>query len=465
MEVKDVDYKALLENIDGLVVVDREGTILIMEDALARTCYVSGERMDGKKVLGRNIMEVIPTTHIMDCFDQNLPQVADYYFVEGRTIVSTRKPIRKNGEIVAVLEYDLFGIEGEYLTEFIQKTAELSRNLSMLKNDFFSLQRSKYTIDSIIGNSAQINNVKEEIKIASRYNSTVLIEGESGTGKELVSHAIHSLSDRQLGPFIKVNCSAIPETLMESELFGYVDGAFTGGKKGGRKGKIEMSNGGTIFLDEINQLPLSAQPKLLRALQEHEINPVGSEKNVPVDIRVIAASNENLKDMVAEGKFREDLYYRLNVINIKIPPLSKRKEDIPYIVENTIRQLNLQMNKNIKGVTPEVTRALKGYDWPGNIRELNNAVERAMSHCDEELLRLSYFSDDFVNNKKEIYCIIPPDEEASLGQIRNSAERKAIINALKECNGNKVKAAARLKISRSLIHKKIKYLNIRDEEY
>lgn len=465
MKMREADYKTLLENVDGLVVVDRDGIILMMEDALAKTCYVNGEQMDKEKAVGRNIMDVIPTTHIMDCFEQPSPKVADYYFVDGRTIVSTRKPIIRDSEIVAVMEYDLFGVEGEHLTEFIQKTSELSKNLSVLKDDYFSSQRSKYTINSIIGNSNKINKVKEEIKIASRYNSTVLIEGETGTGKELVAHAIHSLSDRQLAAFIKINCSAIPESLIESELFGYEDGSFTGGKKGGRKGKIEMANGGTIFLDEINQLPLSAQPKLLRTLQEHEVNPVGSEKNIPVDIRVVAASNENLKTMVAEGRFREDLYYRLNVINIKVPSLEKRKDDIPYIVENTIKRLNKQLDKEIKGISPEAIRVLKRYHWPGNIRELNNVIERAMSHCEENTLKLIHFTDSFMyeyQKKKDAFTL---QEGETLHEIRQRAERKAIVEALATYKGNKVKAAKALNISRSLIHKKINSLNITEDEY
>lgn len=460
-----IDYKTLLENIDGLVVVDRDGTILIMEDSLARICYVDGQQMNKDIVVGRNIMDVIPTTNIMRCFDQKEPQVADYYFVEGRTIVSSRKPLFHNGEIVAAIEYDLFGIDGEYLTDFLLKTMNLSKEISELKNRYPSFQQAKYTIKSIIGDSPKIRKVKNEIEVASRYISTVLIEGETGSGKELVAHSIHSLSDRQLGPFIKVNCAAIPEALVESELFGYEEGSFTGGVKGGKKGKIEMANGGTIFLDEINQLPLSAQPKLLRALQEHEVNPIGSEKNIAVDVRVIATSNEDLKKMVSEGRFREDLYYRLNVINIKVPSLIERKEDIPAIVDNLIQRLNKQLDKHVVGISKKALSVLKRHNWPGNVRELNNVIERAMSHCEGDMLKTIHFNDNFMREYQ-----LPEDHfedisEETLSQIRDRAERKAIVDALVNCRGNKVKAAKILGISRSLIHKKINKFNITEEEY
>lgn len=465
MKNKSVDYRTILENIDGLVAVDRDGTILVMEDVLARACYVNGEQMDGEKVIGRNIMEVIPTTNIMSCFSQKDVQVADYYFVEGRTIVSTRKPIFINGEAVAALEYDLFGVEGEHLTDFLERTSMLSKTLSELKNNVFSLSKAKYTINSIVGNSEAINRVKEEIRIASRYNSTVLIEGETGTGKELVAHSIHSLSERQLAPFIKLNCAAIPENLLESELFGYEEGSFTGGKKGGKRGKIEQANGGTIFLDEINQLPLSEQPKLLRVLQEREVNPIGSEKNIPVDVRVIATSNEDLQAMVEDGRFREDLYYRLNVINIRIPSLAERREDIPEIVDRLVHRFNWEQGKHVERVSQAALNALKNFGWPGNIRQLNNVIERAMNHCEGDILKTNHFKEAFMDHYMGGRMPAEEGAEESLEEIRDRAERRAIVDALINHRGNKVKAADALRISRSLIHKKIKKFQIKEDEY
>lgn len=475
MGLKDSDYKSFLENVDGIVVVNNHGIILFMEDNLAKSCYVDGEQMNADKVIGRNIYDIIPTTNIMKCFEEKKTKVGDYYFVEGRTIVSTRKPIYENGKIVAAIEYDLFGIEGEFLSEFLNKTEEISKEISKLQKVNQIISHSKYTINEILGHSEVINQTREEILVASRYNSTVLIEGESGSGKELIAHAIHALSDRQLAKFVRINCAAIPDTLVESELFGYDDGSFTGGKKGGKKGKFEIANGGTLFLDEINQLPLSAQPKLLRALQEHEINPVGSEKNIPIDVRIIATSNEDLKVMVEEGRFRRDLYYRLNVINIKAPSLDERKEDIIDIAENLIEKLNERFGKSIKGISPEALKLLESYHWQGNVRELYNVIERAMNSCNESILKPIHFNNYFIQNcnngkpdartDNSLEECTTVDEILTLEEARISAERKAIINALIKCNGSKVAAAKFLKISRSLIHKKIVAYSIKEREY
>ena len=252
---------------------------------------------------------------------------------------------------------------------------------------------------------------------------------------------------------------------MESELFGYEEGAFTGGKKGGKKGKIEMANGGTLFLDEINQLPLREQPKLLRVLQEREVNPVGSEKNISVDIRVIATSNEDLKTMVAQGRFREDLYYRLNVINIRVPSLRERKEDIYDIAMDFIERFNKELDKNVTGISQPAMRVLRDFNWPGNIRELKNVIERAMNRCDGDTLKAMHFKEDFMRGHGEAEY----DEQGSGGEslevIRNRAERKAIVEALIRSRGNKVKAAAELSISRSLIHKKIRKFQIKEDEF
>lgn len=465
MRQKNFNYKTFLENIDGMVIVDEEGTILVMEDKLAKACFVDGVPLDKNTAVGKNIMDVIPTTNIMKCFDSRESQVADYYFVEGRTIVSTRKPIIVNGKISYAMEFDLFGIDGEFLADFLTKTNMISKNLQQHISKLQPASSTKYTINTIIGNSPKMLRLKEEIQIASRYNSTVLIEGETGSGKELVAHSIHALSDRQLAPFIKINCAAIPENLVESELFGYTEGSFTGSQKGGKKGKLELANGGTIFLDEINQMPLFAQPKLLRALQEHEVNPIGSEKNIPIDVRVIATSNEDLKKMVQEGRFREDLYYRLNVMNIKVPPLAERKEDISDIVNALIQRLNRPLGKSITGISQRAIHLLKGYHWPGNVRELNNVIERAMNHCQGDLLKTIHFNDDFLQTYASETMSDEESAEETLEQVRDRAERKAIIDALINCHGNKAKAARSLGISRSLIHKKINKFLITEKEY
>lgn len=459
------DYKVFLGSIDGLVIVDLSGKIVYMRDSLARDCYVNSVQMTGQSVLGMNILDVIPTTNIMSVFNENHSEVGNFYFVEGRAIVSTRKPLYKDGEIVGAIEYDLFGEDGRFLSEFIHRAMNISGNQPLVNIDQSKFQLAKYTINSIVGSSKIMENVKDEIRAASRYNSTVLIEGKTGCGKESAAHSIHALSDRQLAPFISLNCAALPENLIETELYGYDDGTFTGGKKGGKKGKIELANGGTIFLDEINQLPMTAQPKLLRFLQEQEINRVGGDKNIRVDVRVIATSNEDLKALVKEGKFREDLYYRLNVIKIIMPTLGERKEDIPELVESIIARLNIRFNLNVGSVSPAVVEMLKNHDWPGNVRELNNALERAMNRCRGNILELEHFG-EFVNNiVRTDYTKTKELEVKPLEQIKKEFERKAIVQALKLCDGNKVKTADLLKISRSLIHKKIVEYHIDRREY
>lgn len=460
-----ISYKKILENIDGLVVVDKEGKIIVMEDAVAKTCYVDGVQMSAETAVGMDIFKVIPTTKIMDVFSSGRATIADYYFVEGRMITSSRKPIFNGDEIVAAVEYDLFGVEGEHFTDFWEKTIDLSKKGEALKKIAIPPTNFKYTLNSIIGSSKATYKMKEEIKVASRYTSTILIEGNTGVGKELVAHAIHTLSDRQLMPFIKLNCASMPDNLIESELFGYEEGSFTGASRGGKKGKIEQCNGGTLFLDEINQLPLSVQPKLLRVLQEREINPIGSDKIIPVDIRVIAASNEDLYKMVEAGHFRRDLYYRLNVMKINVPTLAERKDDIYELIMHFIAYFNRQMDKNVSGISQKALYALTEYGWPGNIRELNNVIERAMNYCMGNTLTTKHFRETFMKEEDEEFYISDEGSNQTLEYARNAAERKAIVDALIKCRGNKVKAAQLLNISRSLIHKKIVKLKISEEEY
>ncbi len=242
-----------------------------------------------------------------------------------------------------------------------------------------SEDKLRYTFDDIIGRSQPLLRVKEQALRVAGGNSTVLITGESGTGKEVFARAIHSASPRETGPFVSVNCGAIPETLLESELFGYEGGAFTGARREGKVGKFEIADGGTIFLDEIGEMPLHLQVKLLHVLQDRVVERVGGNKKTPVDVRILAASNQDLERMMHEGKFRKDLYFRLSVIPLHIPPLRERKEDIPLFIEHCLEKYSRTIGKNIKQVSPEVTECLLHYYWYGNVRELENAIEYAVN--------------------------------------------------------------------------------------
>lgn len=245
---------------------------------------------------------------------------------------------------------------------------------------------NKSALDRIVGDSPQMMEVRRMIRQLADSPTPVLITGETGTGKELVARAIHGQSKRRKYPFVAINCSSIPESLFESELFGYEEGSFTGAKKGGKMGKIELAQGGVLFLDELGEMPMSIQPKFLRVLQEYELSRVGSTETIRLNIRIIAATNRNLRDLIQEGRFREDLYYRINVINLALPPLRQHREDIMPITHNYLEQLRTKLEMPLKTISPEAQAVLMEYDWPGNVRELQNAVEYAANLCSEEVL-------------------------------------------------------------------------------
>ncbi len=322
---------------------------------------------------------------------------------------------------------------------------------------------------SIIGSSPYMKNICKLAGEVAPTDLPVLIIGETGTGKELFARGLWKLSKRKDKPFIAINCAAIPENLIESELFGYEKGAFTGAETQ-KKGKFEIANGGTIFLDEIGEMPLEAQSKLLRVLQEGSFYRVGGEEEIKIDVRVIAAANKDLSQMVKEGKFREDLYYRLNVITFKLPPLRERKEDIPYIVECIINKNNKKINKNIKGFTKDYIEKLKSRYWRGNIRELENVVIRSMVFCRDSILSITDLEfleegkeeiPDLYDKLKDIIEQLINHENAK--QTKEKIEKILIENVLKKSNFNLSKSAQILGINRATLRKKIKELNIKPE--
>jgi len=315
---------------------------------------------------------------------------------------------------------------------------------------------SRYYLDSIVGNNKSIIEQKYLATRAARTVSTVLITGESGTGKEIFAHAIHNISPRRKGPFVKVNCAAVPETLLESELFGYAEGAFTGALKEGKPGKFELANHGTIFLDEIADMSLSMQAKLLRVLQEKEVERVGSVRTTRVDVRIIAASNQDLNQLVAENKFREDLFYRLNVIILNLSPLRERTEDIPLISNELLKRLNRQLGTKVESITDEVLHCFGNYRWPGNIRELENTIERAINFCDGNTINIEHIPEHICSQKAPLPAITAGTLEKSLQQF----EKTLIINTLQVCDGNRSKTAKALNIHRSVLYRKMNKYNI-----
>jgi len=284
-----------------------------------------------------------------------------------------------------------------------------------------------------------------------KSESTVLLEGESGTGKELLAHAVHSLSPRAEGPFVAVNCGALPDNLLESELFGHVAGAFTDAKRN-RLGRFALAEGGTLFLDEIGDISPAFQVRLLRVLEEHSYEPLGSSKAVRTNVRIIAASNKDLSRMIEEGSFRKDLYYRINVVKLELPTLARRKEDIPLLSEHFIERLNKLRNKNVVGLNPEALAVFMQHDWPGNIRELENVIEYAFILCRDGLIQPKCLPEYLNTNACQVVSLT--------GSTLLEAERHTLINALNHNNWNRMATARELGVDKNTLRRKMKRLNI-----
>lgn len=348
-------------------------------------------------------------------------------------------------------EYKILLRQGEVDASQLLAFMNASNSGSLKKYSSF---QSRYSFDEIFGESMAMKQIKELAARIATSNSTVLLTGESGTGKELFAQAIHNLSTRKNNPFVAVNCAAIPDELFESEVFGYEAGAFSGAKKEGKPGKIELAQSGTLFLDEISELPYQMQGKLLRVLQEREVERIGGIENKTVDIRIIAATNRNLKMMIQEGKFRQDLFYRLFVFELKIPSLRERKEDIVPLVEYFISYFNEMLGTQVKGIDSSLKEWLLQYDWPGNVRELKAFIERGMNIAQGELLTIHPFDEisnniDIHHQEERTLPLLSLEEEVEL------AERKAIIRALQECNNNRQLAANKLNIHLASLYRKI----------
>ena len=338
-----------------------------------------------------------------------------------------------------------------YVIDFIYKR-EAIKNYNRINKDY------KIELDNIIGNSDIIKNIKNESFIASKSSSTVLITGESGTGKELFARAIHNHSDRSDNPFIAVNCAAIPDNLLESELFGYEEGAFTGAKKGGKLGKFELAHKGTIFLDEIGDMSLHLQAKLLRVLQERELDKIGGKSNISIDVRIISATNKDLESMVSKGIFREDLYYRLNVIPIHLPSLKERRDDIPLLIDYTIKEYSSKLGKNIDRVDKDVLKVMMEYKWPGNIRELQNIIEYSINMSSSSVITL-----DSIPQKIKCTSINEVRDDNSEIKTLEELEKQEILKALnrfKNLKKDKELVAKALGISRATLYRKLEKYKI-----
>jgi len=318
---------------------------------------------------------------------------------------------------------------------------------------------AKFTFDDIIGENPRFIQQIELAKIVSKTNSRILLVGNSGTGKELFAHAIHNQSKRKNGPFVAISCAAIPRELIEAELLGYKEGAFTGSRKGGQIGKFELADNGTLFLDEISSMPIEMQPKLLRVLQETEVTRLGDNQPRKVDVRIIAATNKDLWQEVQNMNFREDLYFRLNVVEIVIPPLKDRIGDIPLLGRHILKRIAIRLERDSIRVSKEAWRLLKDYHWPGNVRELENYLERAAITCEDGIIETKHLPNRlFINS-------IPQDDISSEVRGLKEEEKTLIVKALKECNGNICESARKLHISRSTMHRRIRTLKLSPAQF
>lgn len=430
----------------GVVYIDTSCRILLVNQTFADILQVRKENL-----IGRHVNEVIPRSRLPHTVKSGETNLCELCTVNHKEVISMRVPIFNDGEIVGAMAKTLF-LDMEAAQIMIKHMHELHNVNPQQKNGKYC---SKYTLDDIIGQTQNIMRIKTLCAQIANNISNVLIIGESGTGKELFAHAIHSSGYRRNYPFIRINCACIPENLLESELFGYEEGSFTGAKKGGKIGKLELAHGGTVFLDEIGELPLMMQAKLLSFLQEREFERIGGNELIKTDVRVIAATNNNLVEAVAQGTFREDLYYRLNVVSILIPPLQSRIEDLELLVDHFIDKINRKLGTFISGVDDDSLTLLKAYDWPGNIRELENLVERAINLADldgQKIIQPEYLPALNIRQSS--------NRRTSLNQAVEDLEYQMISNTLKDNDYNKAMTARLLDIHPSVLYRKLKKYHI-----
>lgn len=443
---------AIVETLtDGVLTIDKDGIVTFLNQVGAEILCIDRENSIGKHI--SDLVDFKPV--VLDVLKTGKGYIDKEFLVTKKSgekihFIKTAVPIKdEKGKIVTVV--DTF-----------RRIKRVNKMVNELSGSY-----ANFRFDDIIGSSVKIQDTIRKAKAAAKCMSNVLITGESGTGKELIAHSIHNYSDRKNQPFVSINCGAIPRELLESELFGYEPGSFTGASNKGRMGKFELADGGTIFLDEIGEMPIDMQVKLLRVIQDRKLTRIGGNNVFELDVRIIAATNKNLIELCKNGGFREDLYYRINVLHIALPPLRERKEDIHELVQYFINKLSIKLDKEILDISPAAMNKIMTYNWPGNVRQLENTIERAVNLCSGFMIK----SDDifieniqesngssayYLNTGKTNNDIISETDIEPLEVI----EKRAIERALKVSDGNITATANLLKVTRNTIYNKMKKYNL-----
>ena len=468
---------------EGMMLVDRQARVVWVNDQYKRFLPALGfERVED--FVGHPVASVVQNTQMHHVLETGKPILIDLLTNRAGTFVVSRVPLRDNlGEVIGVLGIVLFDHAETSLQPLVGKFALLQRDLDDARRELASQRnsqrisqrngqrQSRYTFASFVGASPAAVEVKRQARRAAQTSSPVLLLGETGTGKELLAHAIHASSGRANGPFISLNIAAVPDTLLEAEFFGVAPGAYTGADRKGRDGKFKLADGGTLFLDEIGDMPLALQAKLLRALQEGEIEPLGSNKLIPFDARVIAATSRDLGQLVRDGSFREDLFYRLNVLPIRVPPLRERREDIPALVELLGEDMALRSDAQPPELSADALKLLSAQVWRGNIRELRNVLEQAAMRSDSNQILPSHVEAVLHESGiAQVPPVAPSNTLATSPQFGNSSLRpladqvaelecQAIAAAMRVTKDNKVAAAKMLGISRAMLYDRLQKMH------
>ena len=434
---------------ESVILIDQNGIVRYISRAAAHFYQV-----DDQEIVGSHILKLNPQSRLPEVLRTGRAEVGSVLRMKGKERIIARIPLRDGqGNIVGAFAKLVFW-DVDRVKELVRQTEVLEERLTYYEKELQNLYSSRYDLQLVVGETPPIQDAKRVAIQAAQSDLSLLITGETGTGKDLFAHSVHRMSSRHDKPFVKVNCGAIPQELFESELFGYQAGAFTGASQKGKPGKFELADGGTIFLDEIGEMPLVMQVKLLRVIQEQEVERLGATKPLKINFRVIAATNRDLKAMLKAGTFRQDLYYRLNIFHLHTPPLREIRQDIPRLAYHILSSLRTGKQRPPAKISSEAMQLLAAYDWPGNVRELKNALERAAAVAGSGTLQVEHLPPDFL----ETQALAPPESGAppTLKDAKDAAEKAVIERALKYTGGNRTLAAELLGIHRTGIHQKMK---------